>query len=563
MSFNVGDRVGDYEILAVLGAGGMGKVYKVRNVLSDRVEAMKILLPNLESDPDLADRFLREIKVQASLVHPNIAALHTAQRAGNQILMLMEFVEGTTLEALLKLGRLPANDAIRYTTEVLDALSYAHMQGVVHRDIKPSNMMLTPEGHVKLMDFGIARATADKRLTQTGHTVGSLFYMSPEQIKGGMLDVRSDLYSLGVSLYELVTGQRPFAGDSDYSIMAAHLQQNPVPPIELDPTVPMALNEIILMSIAKDPEQRFQSAQAFRSALGNVGEMMGVPTTASPIQPATAATLPMPPPAPVPTPAVAPAPNAPRSRRALYMVVGSVATLAVLALALTQGPKFFGTKAETQQTQQQSPQQPSQQPETQQPAAQQPAGTPPTTPATSATAQETAKPSAESTAASQTIPATQPQVSTSRQTPATVRQSPVVERPQQAAQQTSPREEPARVRQESPRQEPPRQEPPRQEPRAAQQTTQPPAQPMNELRENYNNLALRAGAVKNALQQLEQQMARQGLGLRSDAVEARSRFDYNMQEAMSSIRGGDVENAKTYLQRAQYALDAMAKVVGQ
>src|SRR5882724_10365092 len=283
MTFQVGDRIGDYEILSVLGAGGMGKVYKVRNVISERVEAMKVLLPNLQSDPDLADRFMREIKVQASLDHPNIAGLHTAQRVDNQLLMFMEFVEGVGLDQQMHAGPIPLEKGIEYISQVLSALAYAHARGVVHRDIKPANMMLTPPGTIKLMDFGIAKMSADPKLTQTGHTVGSLYYMSPEQINGAAIDPRSDLYSLGVSLYEIVTGTRPFKGDSDFSIMAAHLNSNPVPPLQIDPKLPSMLSEIVMMSIARDAAQRFQSADAFRNALQSLRLMpeSGIPAQAA------------------------------------------------------------------------------------------------------------------------------------------------------------------------------------------------------------------------------------------------------------------------------------------
>src|SRR5437764_7865164 len=155
MSYEAGTLIGDYEIVDVLGTGGMGKVYKVRNTISDRIEAMKVLLPNLDSDQELAERFMREIKVQASLQHPNIASLHTAQRVNNQLLMIMEFVEGSTIETIMRERRIPLRDCIDYASQLLSALSYAHTHGVVHRDIKPPNMMLTPEGVIKLMDFGI------------------------------------------------------------------------------------------------------------------------------------------------------------------------------------------------------------------------------------------------------------------------------------------------------------------------------------------------------------------------------------------------------------------------
>jgi len=219
--FAVGQRLGDYEILGVLGAGGMGKVYKVRNVISDRVEAMKILLANLAGQKELADRFLREIKLLASLNHPNIAALNTALTLNNQLVMLMEYVDGTTLATRLQSGPIPVPDAINYSEQLLSALGYAHKLNVIHRDIKPANMMLTSQGVVKLMDFGIARPNNEVGMTLTGTTLGSLNYMSPEQVRGSEVDARSDLYSFGVSLYEMVTGQLPFQGNSNFSVMSA------------------------------------------------------------------------------------------------------------------------------------------------------------------------------------------------------------------------------------------------------------------------------------------------------------------------------------------------------
>ena len=328
MNFEIGSTVGDYQVVGILGAGGMGKVYKVRNVISDRIEAMKVLLPDLANEPELADRFLREIKVQASLKHPNIAALHTALRVENQLLMLMEFVEGETLEDKLKPGPLPTGPAVDYISQALSALEYAHAHGVIHRDIKPANMILTAAGVVKLMDFGIAKAAADRKLTMTGTTMGSLYYMSPEQIQGSAsLDARSDLYSVGVTLYELVTGKRPFDGDSQFSIMSAHLQSTPTPPIALDPKLPQALNDIILLSVAKDAAQRFQTAGAFRNALSNVAPAAAkaAPVAAAP-QPKDFHLI-------EPT-----APVKPGSRRGLWMALGAVAVIAVLIAVVQFGP---------------------------------------------------------------------------------------------------------------------------------------------------------------------------------------------------------------------------------
>ena len=277
MSETPHQRLGDYEILNELGAGGMGRVYRVRNVLTDRIEAMKVLLPDLQGHEEVAARFLREIKVLAALNHPNIASLQTALTIGNQLVMIMEFVEGRSLASRLDAGAIPASEALGYLDQVLDALSYAHRHHVIHRDIKPANMMVTRQGVVKLMDFGIAHTEGDvKKLTATGSTLGSISYMSPEQVKGEPTDERSDLYSLGISLYEMVTGRRPFDVGSSFSIMAAHINQAPQPPVELHPGLPAVVNDLILTSIAKLPSQRFQTADAFRKAAlaarGAVGE---------------------------------------------------------------------------------------------------------------------------------------------------------------------------------------------------------------------------------------------------------------------------------------------------
>ena len=273
MNLETGSTVGDYQVIGVLGAGGMGKVFKVRNTISNRVEAMKILLPDLSGEPELADRFLREIQVLARLEHPNIAGLRTALRFENQLLMVMELVDGISLDQRLRQGPLPVAEAVRCIEQILAALAFAHNNGVIHRDIKPANMMLMPDGTVKLMDFGIAKGASDRKLTMTGGTMGSVYYMSPEQISGAEgVDARSDLYSVGVSLYEMVTGKHPFDGDSQFSIMAAHLEKTPIAPIQIDPKLPVALNDLVMLSVAREADRRFQTAEAFRNALKSLSE---------------------------------------------------------------------------------------------------------------------------------------------------------------------------------------------------------------------------------------------------------------------------------------------------
>ena len=266
MLLRAGDTVGDYQILGVLGQGGMGAVYRVRNLLSHREEAMKVILPGLGDESQAAERFLREIRVQASLRHPNIAELRTAVHSGDQVLMILELIEGWSVSGKLKEGPLPLDIVFRITDDILSALAYAHKRGVIHRDIKPANIMVTSSGLTKLTDFGIARSAVEDRITQTSMAVGSLLYMSPEQIRSNTVDERSDLYSLGVTLYEMLTGRLPVEGVNAYSVMQAHLTATPRPLAELVPGLSSEISRVVMKSLAKSPEERFASAEAFQSA---------------------------------------------------------------------------------------------------------------------------------------------------------------------------------------------------------------------------------------------------------------------------------------------------------
>ncbi|WP_321477324.1 serine/threonine-protein kinase [uncultured Paludibaculum sp.] len=268
MSFQVGQTVGDYQVEGVLGRGGMGALYKVRNRISHRVDAMKVLLPSVRSSStEITGRFEREIQVHASLRHPNIAELYTAFQLDDQLLMVMELVEGPTLESLLAHAPLPVELSIGIIAQVLSALGYAHRQGVIHRDVKPTNIVLTRGGAVKLIDFGIALAEFNPRMTQTGMVLGSLAYMAPEQLTGQQSDARSDLYSVGITLYQALTGKRAIDGANEYDMMNAHVHQVLVPPAQLNPAIGEELSATILKSLAKQPAQRFQTADEFRQAL--------------------------------------------------------------------------------------------------------------------------------------------------------------------------------------------------------------------------------------------------------------------------------------------------------
>jgi serine/threonine-protein kinase len=277
MGIEAGQRIGDYQVIRALGVGGLGAVYEVKHVISGRSEALKVVLPGLVDTPEMAERFHREIRLLASLNHFNIAGLHTAFYHENQLVMVMEFVEGQTFAAITRGAPVSIKNAVDWISQVLLALGVAHAAGIVHRDIKPGNIMLTKDGVVKLLDFGIAFRETAPHLTRAGHIFGSLNYMAPEQFTGGPVTPLSDIYSTGITLYELVTRQLPFIGSTTYEIMNAHLEKPPIPPNQLNPGLPPFLCQAIERALAKSPAQRFQSADEFRLALhGGAEELNGL-----------------------------------------------------------------------------------------------------------------------------------------------------------------------------------------------------------------------------------------------------------------------------------------------
>jgi eukaryotic-like serine/threonine-protein kinase len=262
---------GRYELGEVLGHGGMAEVRIGIDRRLGRTVAVKVLRPDLATDPTFQARFRREAQSAASLNHPSIVAVYDT---GEEILdnvnvpyIVMEYVEGRTLRDVLREGRriLPER-ALEITAEVLEALEYSHRAGIVHRDIKPGNVMLTPSGDVKVMDFGIARAVADASatMTQTAAVIGTAQYLSPEQARGESVDARSDIYSTGCLLYELLTGRPPFVGDSPVSVAYQHVREEPRPPSMLDPEVSPEADAITLKALSKKPIDRYQSAEEMR-----------------------------------------------------------------------------------------------------------------------------------------------------------------------------------------------------------------------------------------------------------------------------------------------------------
>ena len=560
MAFEIGQRVGDYEILELLGTGGMGHVYRARNIISDRIEAMKVLLPDLSAERDLAVRFISEIRTLAGFDHPNIALLHTAFQSDNQLIMIMEYVEGYTLEQRAKQSALSVTDTVNYISQALSALSYAHARNVIHRDIKPANLMVTTHGIVKLMDFGIAKSNVDINLTRPGTTIGSFYYMSPEQVRGSNVDARSDLYSIGIVLYELLAGRRPFESDSTYGVLNQQLNEMQQPPIELNPALSPQLNAIILTALAKDPAERFQNAEAFRNALkafrtdsaaveAYASSVPGPVSAESSAAPAAVAAFagksaafkdvgvasPMP---PVSSQAVSQKP--PRSNKTLWIATGALAAmLAIVGLAVMV-PRLLNTHASESADTSATTNQPVVTPPSPQadntPTA--PAETPSTTPAPLTTS---------SGAPSQALAASQPAA-----TPGTM------------AGPTRPPSSARPVYKAGPGQQAGlSSNPPSQQAQAAQPSAGPSQAEVEQVQERMIQLGARSDAVGRAISQLRRQQEADGLGLRTDMEAADSKLRSYMQAANQDMQSSRVASAGRNLDKAEAEIQVLEKFLGR
>jgi serine/threonine protein kinase len=561
VAFEIGQRVGDYEVVSMLGAGGMGRVYRVRNLISDRTEAMKVLLPDLVVEQDLASRFISEIRMLASFDHPNIAQFYTAFQVDNQLVMMMEFVEGYTLEQLATQGPLPESDTINYMQQVLSALSYAHGRGVVHRDIKPANIMLTSHGVIKLMDFGIAKAQREVDLTRPGTTMGSLYYMSPEQVRGEAVDARSDIYSIGIMMYELMAGRRPFEADSAYAILNQQCNVAPQPPVEINPQLPAALSEIILCALQKDPACRFQNAQAVHNALCQVAARPdstltaeGVPFTPVVIpgaaQPATSRPATFPPATPQPStyqpptyqpvtyqpaaaqPAAMAAAPASSSHRGAWITVGALAVLVVLAAAAAGLPHLFHTSAKTDSD--------STVPtaSTTAPVAAPPPAAPALPPAAAVP-----PPAAAPVPAPAAVPTTPDQT-----TPGNAPKTPVIKNDRPS---TPPR--PVYKPGGSPPAEVTKQP----------DNAGPTAQEVQQAHEQKIQLDARASSVSASVEGLKRQQEAEGLGLRQDMAGAYARMNSYLRLANDNLNNGNIAAASSYMDKADKEISTLESFFGK
>ncbi|HEX4863171.1 MAG TPA: Stk1 family PASTA domain-containing Ser/Thr kinase [Acidimicrobiales bacterium] len=280
-----------YQLVNHIARGGMAQVYLARDLLLDRPVALKVLFPELSVDRAFVERFRREAKAAANLSHPNIVSIYDWGQGENTYFIVMEYVAGRTLSQLLREGPLDSPRAATIAADVAAALDFAHRHGVIHRDVKPGNVLINESGQVKVADFGIARAIgagASEDLTQTGSVMGTATYFSPEQAQGFGVDPRSDVYSLGVVLYEMLAGRTPFTGDSPVSIAYKHVKEPPEPLRTINPAVPAALEAIVMKSLAKQPDDRYQSAEELRADLMRYLQDQPVMAAAEPTRVATA-----------------------------------------------------------------------------------------------------------------------------------------------------------------------------------------------------------------------------------------------------------------------------------
>ncbi|MFQ5798378.1 MAG: serine/threonine protein kinase, partial [Bacteroidota bacterium] len=337
----IGRTISNYKILEKLGEGGMGVVYKAEDIKLKRAVALKFLPHHLVAAQEDRARFLQEAQAAATLNHPNVCTIHAIEEHDGQQFIVMEYVDGVTLREKVQQVLLKTNDAISFAIQIGEALQEAHSKGIVHRDIKADNIMVSAKNQVKVMDFGLAKLKGSLKLTRSSSTVGTLAYMAPEQIQGGKVDARSDIFSFGVVVYEMLTGRTPFRGEHEAAMMYSILNEEPEPIQKDRPELSSEFLHILNRSLEKDPEDRYQSVSEMvidlRRLKKESSRVSRAPLAEMPVAKPQEA------PQPTPKPEVAHEIQKPRARRfVIPAAIGSVLLLAVIAYL-----SFFGEEAET------------------------------------------------------------------------------------------------------------------------------------------------------------------------------------------------------------------------
>ncbi len=537
----VGEQVGNFRIIEKLGEGGMGVVYKGVDVDLDRAVAIKMLSPELSRNPDIVERFRTEARAQANLNHVNLATLYAFLVHDGNAFIAMEFVEGENFEQLIRRrGPLPAEDAVPWFKQALLGVGAAHRMGIVHRDIKPTNLMLNRQGIVKVMDFGIAKVVGARGTTRTGMQLGTPAYMSPEQIQGRAIDVRTDIYALGITLYQMLSGHVPFEEGSDFEIMRHQVSTPPPPMIDLHPYAPVQYQNVVTKAIAKDPEDRYRNVEEFGAALErpesmaatvaatvvNVPKRTMLETPAGPSY-ATAA-------GPAPSQTVAPFPMTTAPASSMPASAGSsklnrrhmMAALIVVVAAVLLGVVMFARRPSAAPI----------------PSIGGTANAPLPQPQVEMTGSGTLTPPASLPGAGSGAVGSGPQASS---------------RTQDNIQQSSNKAKTKTVASNRTTTD--------------QGTVAPPPPPapavdpklLRDLETENDQLDSRAAAVESSLDTLEHQMQQSGLGLRGDMVAARNSMRVDLQKAKQAIDNQDTESARQYLDRAHRDVEKLEGFLGR
>lgn len=573
----IGKQIGSYRIEEKLGEGGMGVVYKATDLDLDRPVAIKVLSADLSQDPALLERFRAEAKAQAHLSHANIASLYNLLNIDGHTAIVMEYLEGETFDQILRRrGLVPWEQAVPWFRQALLGIGFAHRMGIIHRDIKPSNIMVNRHGIVKVMDFGIAKVIGGQRLTKTGMQVGTVAYMSPEQVKNQPVDIRTDIYCLGVTLYELLTAHLPFESDSDFQVMSDHVNTPPPPPTRHYPYIPSGIQECVLKALEKDPDARFQSAEEFGAALEHpegtaAAAQAGVQAAAPDALPTLPATPTPTPPTPhfqpeamnsAPAAASVAAAAAPTGSKGTTILFAGVAVVLIVMAtfvygATVVGRRFFRSKIPVVATAANSRGELGDNSTRAKPSELRDSVTP-------ATAQKPAPREQGNQAAEDTGNTPNVLSALAQATKSDAENKAPADRPVKSSGPAAPRQtiaaRPATAHDSLPQQQESQAQPP-----AAEQNAPPPASAseLEAASETLVKLHGRIDAANQSLTGMKQQMAAQGLGLRGDIVAAESRMYSYFQMADRALQNRDVASAQKNIERTEEELTKIEHFLGR